>query len=137
MLSEVLSRIEALTSSRAPEQNLHLLTLRLKIAQKPFVIWSLGPKTSKYESLEPEGNGIRIRLDGFPPCWQASSAQYLPSGIFQNYLAQNSQCPKGESMDSRAGILEVQEMPCIIHMLTLVFRCFSNFEAPGACQPLP
>ena len=28
------------------------LTLRLKIAQKPNIIWSLGPKDLKYESLE-------------------------------------------------------------------------------------
>ena len=29
------------------------LTLRLKMAQKPYIIWSLGPKALKYESLEP------------------------------------------------------------------------------------
>ena len=29
------------------------LTLRLKIAQKPHIVWSLGPKALKYESLEP------------------------------------------------------------------------------------
>ena len=29
------------------------LTLRLKMAQKPFVMWSLGPKALTYESLEP------------------------------------------------------------------------------------
>ena len=28
-------------------------TLRLKIAQKPCIFWSLGPKAIKYESLEP------------------------------------------------------------------------------------
>ena len=28
------------------------LTLRLKMAQKPYVTWSLGPKALKYESLE-------------------------------------------------------------------------------------
>ena len=27
--------------------------LRLKIAPKPHIIWSLGPKTLKHESLEP------------------------------------------------------------------------------------
>ena len=31
------------------------LTLRLKIAQKPYIVWSLGPKALKYESLEPKG----------------------------------------------------------------------------------
>ena len=31
------------------------LSLRLKMAQEPYIIWSLGPKASKYESLEPEG----------------------------------------------------------------------------------
>ena len=30
-----------------------LLTLRIKMAQKPHRVWSSGPKTSKYESLEP------------------------------------------------------------------------------------
>ena len=33
------------------------LPLRLKIAQKPFKIGSLGPKTSKYESL-PKGSNV-------------------------------------------------------------------------------
>ena len=28
-------------------------TLRLKVAQKPYIVWSLGPKALKYESLEP------------------------------------------------------------------------------------
>ena len=33
---------------------LRSLTLRLKMAQKPnIIIWSLGPKALKYESLEP------------------------------------------------------------------------------------
>ena len=32
---------------------LHSLTLRLKMAQKPYIIWSLGPEALKYESLEP------------------------------------------------------------------------------------
>ena len=31
----------------------HILSLRLKIAQKPHIVWSLGPKALKYESLEP------------------------------------------------------------------------------------
>ena len=31
------------------------LTLRLKIAQKPYIVWSLGPEALKYESLEPKG----------------------------------------------------------------------------------
>ena len=30
-----------------------ILTLRLKMAQKPYIIWSLGPKALKSESLEP------------------------------------------------------------------------------------
>ena len=30
-------------------------TLRLKIAQKPYIVWSLDPKALKYESLEPKG----------------------------------------------------------------------------------
>ena len=28
-------------------------TLRFKIAQKPYIIWPLGPKTLKSETLEP------------------------------------------------------------------------------------
>ena len=31
-------------------------TVRLKIAQKPYIRWSLGPKTIEYESLEPKVN---------------------------------------------------------------------------------
>ena len=30
------------------------ITLRLKIAPKPFLVWSLGPKALKCESLEPQ-----------------------------------------------------------------------------------
>ena len=29
------------------------LTLRLKMAQKPYIVWSLGPKALIYESLKP------------------------------------------------------------------------------------
>ena len=29
------------------------LSLRPNIAQKPLIVWSLGPKASKYESIEP------------------------------------------------------------------------------------
>ena len=36
-------------------------TLRLKIAQKPYIVWSLGPKASKYESLEPKGKSLGRR----------------------------------------------------------------------------
>ena len=28
-------------------------TLRLKLAQKPHIVWYLGPKALKYEPLEP------------------------------------------------------------------------------------
>ena len=31
------------------------ITLRLKIAQRPYIVWSLGPKALGYESLEPKG----------------------------------------------------------------------------------
>ena len=34
-----------------------MLTLSIKIAQKPHVIGSLGPKASKYESFEGKGKG--------------------------------------------------------------------------------
>ena len=33
-------------------------TLRLKVAQKPYIVWSLGPKALRYESLEPLGLGF-------------------------------------------------------------------------------
>ena len=29
------------------------LSLRLKTAQKPYIVWSLGPKAFQYEPLEP------------------------------------------------------------------------------------
>ena len=34
-------------------------TLGIKIAQKPYIVWSLGPKALIYESLDPylEGRG--------------------------------------------------------------------------------
>ena len=31
---------------------------RLKIAQKPYILWSLGPKTLEYRSSEPQGKGL-------------------------------------------------------------------------------
>ena len=31
------------------------IALRLKIADKPCIVWSLGPKASYFESLEPQG----------------------------------------------------------------------------------
>ena len=34
---------------------------RLKMAQKPFIIWSLGLKALKHESLEPEDK-VRTRV---------------------------------------------------------------------------
>ena len=30
------------------------ITLRLKIAKRPYIVWSLGPKALRYESLEPD-----------------------------------------------------------------------------------
>ena len=40
------------------------LTLRLKIAHKPSILWSLGSKTLTYESLEPSGK-VHCLLTGF------------------------------------------------------------------------
>ena len=38
-------------------------TLRLKIAQKPYIVWSLGPKAFRYQSLEPKGKEVEaLRL---------------------------------------------------------------------------
>ena len=31
------------------------ITLGIKIAQKPYIVWSLGPKALIYESLDPQG----------------------------------------------------------------------------------
>ena len=31
------------------------ITLRLRIAQKPYIVWSLGPKALEHEFLEPKG----------------------------------------------------------------------------------
>ena len=42
-------------SKTPPKIVLETLTLRLKIAQKPYMVWSLGPKALKYESFEGEG----------------------------------------------------------------------------------
>ena len=36
------------------------LTLRLKIAEKPYIVWSLGPIALKYGSLEPYGKETKI-----------------------------------------------------------------------------
>ena len=40
-------------------------TLSIKIAQKPFIIGSLGPKALRYESFEGTGYGFRIRTRSF------------------------------------------------------------------------
>ena len=37
------------------------LTLTITIAQKPYIMGSLGPKTLKYESFEGKGNGRLMR----------------------------------------------------------------------------
>ena len=40
-----------------PIQQLDLdVPLRLKTPQKPYIVWSLGPKALTYESLEPKGS---------------------------------------------------------------------------------
>ena len=40
-------------------------TLRLKMAQKPYIILSLGPKALKYESLEPLVYAFGFSVSGF------------------------------------------------------------------------
>ena len=42
---------EASNSERSAEEPC-ILTLRIKIAQKPYIAWSLSPKALVYESLE-------------------------------------------------------------------------------------
>ena len=39
------------------------IPLRLKIAQKPSIVWSLGPNALKSESLEPKGKGSQSALE--------------------------------------------------------------------------
>ena len=46
------------------------VTLRLKIARKPYKIWFLGPKTSKYKFLELQG---KVRpIQNLKPCVHVS-----------------------------------------------------------------
>ena len=46
-----------------------ILSLTLKIAQKPCITWSLGPKAFFYESSEPKGFGSKhlLRKSAFEP----------------------------------------------------------------------
>ena len=46
------------------------ITLRLKIAQTPYMIWSLGRNPLRKESLEPSGKGPRQPVNG--PTWTDS-----------------------------------------------------------------
>ena len=44
---------------------LRAYTLSIKIAQKPYITGSLGPKASKYRSFEGKGQGCGLRVCGF------------------------------------------------------------------------
>ena len=44
------------------EMNPSSLTLGIKIAQKPYIIGSLGPKALKYKSFEGKGKGLNISI---------------------------------------------------------------------------
>ena len=54
---------------RTGEIPISTLTLSIKIAQKPYIIGSLGPKALKYESFEGKGKVIGGWSLGFGPCW--------------------------------------------------------------------
>ena len=40
---------------------LRVYAIRLKIAQKTYIVWSLGRNASKYESVEPSGYRLVFR----------------------------------------------------------------------------
>ena len=58
------------TAGRVPNPNPQTLkpildlNPKAQIAQKPYIVWSLGPKGLK-ESLEPKGMGVRKRMFRF------------------------------------------------------------------------
>ena len=54
---------ESMHIKKQPTHDCQLIRvpLRLKIAQKPYIVWSLGPKALTYESLEPQGLGFRMQ----------------------------------------------------------------------------
>ena len=41
-----------------------ILTPRLKIAHKPYIVWSLGPTALKYQSIEGKGRALELILYG-------------------------------------------------------------------------
>ena len=46
------------------------LTLRLKIAQRSYIVWSLGPKALGYESLEPKSKILQqVSFSDFTGVW--------------------------------------------------------------------
>ena len=46
-------KIDVHISNPFSRMELHALSLGLKMAQNPYILWSLGPKALKYASLEP------------------------------------------------------------------------------------
>ena len=64
------------------------LTLRLKIAQKPYTVWSLGPKALKYESLEPKGyraSGFKVQSRLLGGLGLQGRALFMHMGGCKNY----------------------------------------------------
>ena len=61
-------------------------TLKLKIAQKPHIIWSLGPKTLKYDSFESVAHTWTLLALGSPgppaafPCLN-KTCETAPPGV--------------------------------------------------------
>ena len=49
---------QALDASEAAPRGNNSITLGLKIAQKPAIVWPLSPKALNFESLEPKGWGF-------------------------------------------------------------------------------
>ena len=58
------------------------LALRLRIAQKPSIVWSLGPKTLYYESLEPSGSHIPLLHRGTSPLASSLCFRVYGQGIW-------------------------------------------------------
>ena len=55
------------------------ITLTLKIAQKPYIVWSLGPKAIKYESLEHSRQAPKGDCDRTDP-YRSEASKYQNKG---------------------------------------------------------
>ena len=83
-LAKVLCRTRSL-ARRVPVVSAENLTLSIKIAQKRFIIGSLGPKALKYESFDAKGKGLGFRVKPPSPLRTSKSetqATTMLSSIF-------------------------------------------------------